>query len=137
MAVNPSQINYFSTITYPINFNQVGFNPVYGPLPPFEFGLNGKALYDYTWIYVLACIGAFLLAAANGANDVANSFATSVGSKALKMWHAVIIASICEFAGAALLGSRVAATIRNNIATPKAFVNHDEYVQNCVFETMN
>jgi sodium-dependent phosphate transporter len=78
------------------------------------------------WIYVLGCIAAFAVAAANGANDVANSFATSVGSKALKMWHAILIASICEFSGAALLGSRVATTIRNNIATPKAFVNHDD-----------
>lgn len=40
--------NFFSTITYPINFNQVGFNPVYGPLPEYEFGLNGKSLYDYS-----------------------------------------------------------------------------------------
>jgi sodium-dependent phosphate transporter len=125
-AVPPNQVNHFTTIQFPINYNQQGFNPVYGPFPPYEFGVNGKAEYSYYWIYIVACIGAFALAASNGANDVANSFATSVGSKSLKMWHAVIIASICEFAGAALLGSRVAATIRSGIASPQAFVNHDD-----------
>jgi hypothetical protein len=93
-TVNAAQVNFFSTIQYPINFQQKGYNQVFGPFPEFEFGVYGKAQYDYTWIYVVGCIFAFGLAAANGANDVANSFATSVGSKALKMWQAVLIASL-------------------------------------------
>lgn len=66
------------------------------------------------------------MGSANGANDVANSFATSVGSRALKMWHALIIASVCEFLGALLLGSRVSDTIRAKIVTPSQFVGHDD-----------
>ena len=47
---------------------------------------------------------------------MANCFATSVGSKALTVKQAVVIASICEFFGALLMGSNVAKTIRKGIA---------------------
>ena len=47
---------------------------------------------------------------------MANCFATSVGSKALTVKQTVVIASICEFFGALLMGSNVAKTIRKGIA---------------------
>ena len=47
---------------------------------------------------------------------MANCFATSVGSKALTVKQAVVIASVCEFFGALLMGSNVAKTIRKGIA---------------------
>ncbi|MEE9611746.1 MAG: inorganic phosphate transporter [Desulfatiglandales bacterium] len=50
-----------------------------------------------------------------GANDVANAMAASVGSKAITLRQAVIIASTLDFIGAALIGSHVAQTIRKNI----------------------
>ena len=51
-----------------------------------------------------------------GANDVANSFGSSVGSRALTMGQAIVVASICEFVGAVLLGANVAGTIKSGIA---------------------
>lgn len=56
-----------------------------------------------------------------GANDVANSFATSVGAKALTLRQAVLVAAVCEFGGAILLGSGVTDTIKSGIAKPEAY----------------
>ena len=51
----------------------------------------------YTWIFVCGILFAFYNAWGGGANDCANSFATSVGSKVLTLKQAIIIASIFEF----------------------------------------
>ena len=56
------------------------------------------------------------LPSAPGANDVANAFATSVGSGAIKLRTAIIIAGFMEFIGAMLMGSTVTETIRSGIA---------------------
>lgn len=59
---------------------------------------------DDIWIVVAGFLVSFVLAVALGANDVANSFATSVGSKVLTLRQACILGSIFEVAGAVLLG---------------------------------
>ena len=56
-----------------------------------------------------------------GGNDVANSFATSVGAKALTLRQVIVIASICEFSGAMLLGSKVTATIKESIVVGECY----------------
>ncbi|NMQ29020.1 inorganic phosphate transporter [Candidatus Accumulibacter phosphatis] len=56
-----------------------------------------------------------------GANDVANAMGTSVGSGALTVKQAIIIAAIMEFAGAYLAGGGVASTISKGIIDGKAF----------------
>ncbi len=52
-----------------------------------------------------------------GANDVANAMGTSVGSRALTLKQAVIIAAVFEFAGAFFAGDAVTETVRKGILT--------------------
>ncbi|NGX49700.1 MAG: Low-affinity inorganic phosphate transporter 1 [Candidatus Anoxychlamydiales bacterium] len=56
-----------------------------------------------------------------GANDVANAVSTSVGSKALTLKKAVILAGIFEFLGAYFLGGNVSKTIQSGIINPEVF----------------
>ena len=69
-------------------------------------------------IVILACVFGFFMAWGVGANDVANAMGTSVGSKALTLKQAIIIAIIFEFLGAYLAGGAVTATIRKGIIDP-------------------
>ena len=75
----------------------------------------------YLWILIVGGIFSFFAAMGIGANDVANAYATSIGSKALTMKQAVILASIFETAGAILMGNHVTETIRKGIADYKCF----------------
>ncbi|MCW8886349.1 MAG: inorganic phosphate transporter [Motiliproteus sp.] len=69
-------------------------------------------------LVILACVFGFFMAWGVGANDVANAMGTSVGSKALTIKQAIMIAIIFEFAGAYLAGGAVTATIRKGIIDP-------------------
>lgn len=73
------------------------------------------ALKRYNWILALTTIAFVVSSASNGANDVANSYATSVAARTLQMWQAGILASGTEFLGAVALGSRVTGTIKSGI----------------------
>jgi len=75
----------------------------------------------YLWIVIVGGIFAFFTSAGIGANDAANAFATSVGSKTLTIKQAVFLAAIFETAGAILMGSHVTNTIRKDIADYKCF----------------
>ena len=68
-----------------------------------------------TVFLILAAVFGLFMAWGIGANDVANAMATSVGSKALTIKQAVLIAAVFEFAGAILAGGQVTKTIRKGI----------------------
>lgn len=81
--------------------------------------------YGSILIIVAALVG-FLMAWGIGANDVANAMGTSVGSKALTIKQAILIAMVFEFAGAYLAGGEVTSTIRKGIIDSAYFVDTPE-----------
>ncbi|HLT03721.1 MAG TPA: inorganic phosphate transporter, partial [Pseudomonas sp.] len=66
-------------------------------------------------LLVLACCFGFFMAWGVGANDVSNAMGTSVGSKALTIKQAILVAMVFEFCGAYLAGGQVTETIKNGI----------------------
>jgi len=75
-------------------------------------------------IILILAIAIGLYSAINiGANDVANSMATSVASGALTIKRAVMIAAVFDVLGAVLVGAHVANTIRKGLVDPIHFVD--------------
>jgi PiT family inorganic phosphate transporter len=79
----------------------------------------------YIYIGLAAAFGLFM-AWGIGANDVANAMATSIGSGALTIKKAIIIAAIFEFAGAVLAGGEVTSTIRKGMVDSNLFADTPE-----------
>ncbi|KAL9019288.1 MAG: hypothetical protein Q9185_003462 [Variospora sp. 1 TL-2023] len=79
------------------------------------------ALVKYDWILALItitfCVSSFM----NGANDVANSYATSVAARTLTMPQVGVLSMVTEFVGAVALGNRVTSTIKNGIISIDRF----------------
>ena len=84
---------------------------------------------EYAGIFIaLAVVFGLFMAWGVGANDVANAMGTSVGSKAVTIKQAFIIAAIFEFAGAYLAGGEVTKTIRKGIIDPQFLTGSPELV---------
>lgn len=78
------------------------------------------------WFIGLAVVFGLYMTWGIGANDVANAMGTSVGSGAITVKQAIIIAAIFEFAGAIIAGGNVTATIRKGIIDPSAITGTPE-----------
>ncbi|KAK4451274.1 phosphate transporter [Podospora aff. communis PSN243] len=75
----------------------------------------------YTYVFALGSIFALLEAYNNGANDVANAWATSVSSRSVTYRQAMVLCTIFELTGALAVGARTASTIKNGIIPSSAF----------------
>ncbi len=84
-------------------------------------------VFEYGYIFiVLAVLFGLYMTWGIGANDVANAMGTSVGSGAISVRQAIIIAAIFEFAGAFLAGGHVTKTIRKGIIDPTTVIDQPE-----------
>jgi PiT family inorganic phosphate transporter len=71
----------------------------------------------------LVALLAFYVAWNLGANDVANSMGTSVGSKAVTLRQALAIAGVLEFTGAVIFGRAVSETLATGVVNTSSFAN--------------
>ncbi|THW30545.1 sodium/phosphate symporter [Aureobasidium pullulans] len=82
---------------------------------------NLTMLDQYTYVFAIGTFFALLDAYNNGANDVANAWATSVSSRSVSYRQAMILGTIFEMLGAITVGARTAETIKNGIIPSSAF----------------
>ncbi|KAH8423730.1 inorganic phosphate transporter [Aspergillus melleus] len=78
-------------------------------------------LHQYDYVFAIGTLFAMLDAYNNGANDVANSWATSVSSRSVTYRQAMVLGTVFEMVGAIAVGARTADTIKNGIIPNSAF----------------
>ena len=78
------------------------------------------------WLLAIITIAFCFSAFGNGANDVANSYATSVAARTLTMIQVGFLSIVTEFVGAVALGARVTSTIKNGIISIDRFDDRPE-----------
>ncbi len=89
--------------------------------------MSASSISGHTILIVAAVIGGYM-AMNIGANDVANNVGPAVGSKALTMTGAIIIAAIFEASGALIAGGDVVGTIKKDIIDPAQIGDQDTFI---------
>ncbi|HET8728760.1 MAG TPA: anion permease [Alphaproteobacteria bacterium] len=89
-----------------------------------QVGTGGQGMF----VIGAAVIGGYM-ALNIGANDVANNVGPAIGARALTMTGALIIAAVCEAAGAILAGGDVVATVSKGIVDPAQMPGADAFVR--------
>ncbi len=92
----------------------------------YSFLTSGK-IPNNIFLAVAALFGAYM-AMNIGANDVANNVGPAVGSKALTMLGAIVIAAIFEGSGALIAGGDVVKTIKKGIIDISAFSDVNVFI---------
>ena len=80
-----------------------------------------------TLLVIAAMIGGYM-ALNIGANDVANNVGPAVGSRAITLTGAIVLAAIFEAAGAIIAGGDVVGTIKNGIIDPSLIASSDTFI---------
>lgn len=83
---------------------------------------------EQSYLLIAAAVMGAYMAMNIGANDVANNVGPAVGSLALSLTGAILIAAVFEAAGAILAGGEVVKTVKNGILDPASLGTEDEYV---------
>jgi len=83
---------------------------------------------EHKYLLVIAAIFGGYMAMNIGANDVANNVGPAVGSGALSLMGAIIIAAIFEAAGALIAGADVVGTIRKGIIDPSMIADTQTFI---------
>ena len=89
--------------------------------------LHSGHLDGSSFVIVAAVIGGYM-ALNIGANDVANNVGPAVGSRALTMLGALLIAAVFETAGALIAGGDVVKTVSKGIIDPKTIGDSETFV---------
>lgn len=93
----------------------------------FYVGFISRDLSDSYFLIFAAVVGGYM-AMNIGANDVANNVGPTVGSQAMTMGGAIILAAICEAAGAIIAGGDVVGTIKSGIIEPSLVQSSQEFI---------
>lgn len=113
--------------SYRLEVVRIGFALLFFAGIMLYVSIYAKGIEQSYMLVIAAMIGGYM-AMNIGANDVANNVGPAVGSKALTMTGAIIIAAVFEAAGALVAGGDVVSTIKNGIIDPSAITDPDTFV---------
>ncbi len=110
-----------------LDFTRLGFALLFMIAVLMYSFMTSGGIPNNMFLAIAALFGAYM-AMNIGANDVANNVGPAVGSKALTMTGAIIIAAIFEASGALIAGGDVVKTIKKGIIDISAFSDVNVFI---------